>query len=121
MDKHVEKMMKQFSMPNASPSTCLRMLHRMDDRIYYVKTVANIFNKAKKGLLEEKGVDTSSTKAHKLIDFLMTNPNKNSVIVIHDPSSSLIGKIQKGRPNKKRENHFVFMMKMSNKEATAER
>jgi hypothetical protein len=120
MDEHVEKMVKQFAMTNASPSTCFRMLHRMDDRLYDVQTVSNIFNKAKKSLLEEKGVDTSSTKAQQLIDFLMTNPNTNSVIVIHDPSSSLIGKRKNGRPNKKRENHLVLMMKMSNKEATAE-
>jgi hypothetical protein len=51
---------------------------------------------------------------------MMKNPNPNSVIVIHDPLSSLIGKRQKGRPNKKRENHLVLMTKMSNKEATAE-
>jgi hypothetical protein len=120
MDEYVEKMVKQFAMMNASPSTCVRMLHRMDDCRYDVQTVANIFNKAKKGLLEEKGLDTSSTKAQQLIDFLMTNPNTNSVIVIHDPSSSLIGKRQKGRPNKKRENHLVLMMNISNKEATAE-
>jgi hypothetical protein len=31
MDEHVEKMVKQFSMTNSSPSTCVRMLHRMDD------------------------------------------------------------------------------------------
>jgi hypothetical protein len=120
MDEHVEKMVKQFAMTNASPSTCVRMLHWMDDRLYDVQTIANIYNKAKKGLLEEKGVDTSSTRAQQLIDYLMTNPNTNSVIVIHDPSSSLIGKRQKGRPNKKQENHLVLMMKMSNKEATAE-
>jgi hypothetical protein len=120
MDEHVKKMVKQFAMMNASPSTCVRMLYRMDDRLYDVQTVANIFNKAKKGLLEEKGVDTSSTKSHQLIDYLMTNPNTNSVIIIHDPSSSLVGKIQKGRPNKKGENHLVLMMKMSNKEATSE-
>jgi hypothetical protein len=101
MDEHVEKMVKQFAMMNASPSTCVRMLHTMDDRLYDVQTVANIFNKAKKSLLEEKRVDTSSTKAQQLIDFLMTNPNTNSVIVTHDPSSSLIGKRQKGRPNNK--------------------
>jgi hypothetical protein len=65
-------------------------------------------------------VDISSTKAQQLIDLRMTNPNPNSVIVIHDPSSSLLGKGQKGRPNKKRENHLVLMMKISNKEATAE-
>jgi hypothetical protein len=65
-------------------------------------------------------VDTSSTKAQQLIDFLMTNPNTNSVSVIHDQSSSLIGKRQNGRPNKKQENHLVLMMKISNKEATAE-
>jgi hypothetical protein len=120
MDEHIEKMVKQFAMMNASPSTCVRMLHRMDDRLYDVQTVANIFNKAKKGLLEEKGVDISSTNAKQLIYYLMTNPNTNSVIVIHDPSSSLIGKRQKGSPNKKRENHLVLMMKMSNKEATTE-
>jgi hypothetical protein len=100
MDEHVRKMVKQFAMTNASPSTCVRMLHRMEDRLYDVQTIANIFNKAKKCLLEEKGVDTSSTKAQQLIDYLMTNPNTNYVIVIHDPSSSLIGKIQKGRPKK---------------------
>jgi hypothetical protein len=110
----------QFAMTNASHSTCVRMLHRMDERLYDVQTVANIFNKAKKGLLEENGVDTSSTKAQQLIDYIMTNPNPNYVIVLHDPSSSLIGKRQKGRPNKKQENHLVLMMKMSNKEATAE-
>jgi hypothetical protein len=59
-------------------------------------------------------------KAQQLIDFLMTNPNTNSVVVIHEPSSSLIGKRQNGIPNKKRENHLVLMVKMSNKEATAE-
>jgi hypothetical protein len=73
----------------------------MDDRLYDVQTIANIFNKAKKGLLEEKGVDKSATKAQQLVDSLMKNTNTNSVIVIHDPSSSLIGKRQKGRPNKK--------------------
>jgi hypothetical protein len=77
-------------MTNSSPSTCVRMLHRMDDRLYDVQTVANIFNKAKKILLEEKGVDTSSTKAQQLVDYLMTNPDTNAVIVIHDPSSALI-------------------------------
>jgi hypothetical protein len=99
MDEHVEKMVKQFAMTNTSPSTCVRMLHRMEDPLYDVQTVANIFNKAKKSMLEEKGVDTSSTKAQQCIDFLMTNPNTNSVIFIHDPSSSLIGKRQKVRPN----------------------
>jgi hypothetical protein len=117
MDEHVEKMVKQFAMTNSSPSTYVRMLHRMDDRMYDVQTVANIFNKAKKSLLEEKGVDTSSTKAQQLVDYLMTNPDTNAVIVIHDPSSALIGCRQKGRPNKKRENHLVLSMNMANKEA----
>jgi predicted house-cleaning NTP pyrophosphatase (Maf/HAM1 superfamily) len=71
--------------------------------------------------LEEKGVDTSSTKAQQLVDYLMTNPDANAVIVIHDPSSALIGGRQKGRPNKKRENHFVLLRKMSNKEASVEK
>jgi hypothetical protein len=64
MGEHVEKMVKQFAMTNASPSTCVRMLHRMDDRLYDVQTVANIFNNAKKGLLEEKGVDTHHLRKH---------------------------------------------------------
>jgi hypothetical protein len=63
MDEPVEKMVKQFAMMNASPSTCVRMLHRMDDPLYDKQNVANIFNKVKKGVLEGKGVDTSSTKA----------------------------------------------------------
>jgi hypothetical protein len=42
MDEHVEKMVKQFAMMNASPSTCVRMFHRMDDRLYDVQTVADI-------------------------------------------------------------------------------
>jgi hypothetical protein len=70
MDEHVEKMVKQFAMMNSSPSTCVRMLHRMDDRLYDVQTVANIFNKAKMSLLEEKGVDMSSMKAQQLVDTL---------------------------------------------------
>jgi hypothetical protein len=90
MDEHVEKMVKQFVMTNSSPSTCIRMLH-MDNRQYDVQTVANICNKEKKSLLEEKGVDTSSTKAQQLVDYLMTYPDTNAVIVIHDPSSALIG------------------------------
>jgi hypothetical protein len=102
MDEHVEKMVKQFAMMNSSPSTCVRMLHRIDDRLYDVQTVANIFNKAKKSLLEENGVDTSSMKAQQMVDYLMTNPDTNAVIFIHDPSSALIGGRQKGRPNKKR-------------------
>jgi hypothetical protein len=100
--------------------TCVRMLHRMDDRLYDVQTVANIFNKAKKSLLEEKGADTSSTKAQQLLDYLMTNPDTNAVIVIHDSSSVHIGGRQKGRPNKIRENHLVLLLKMSNKEASVE-
>jgi hypothetical protein len=32
MDEHVEKMVKKFTMTNSYPSTCVRMLHRMDDR-----------------------------------------------------------------------------------------
>jgi hypothetical protein len=120
MDEHVEKMVKQFAMMNSSPSTCVRMFHRMDDRLYDVQTVANIFNKTKKILLEEKGIDTSSTKAQQLVNYLMTNPDTHAVIVIHDPSSALIGGRQKGRPNKKRENHLVLLMKMPNKEASVE-
>jgi hypothetical protein len=120
MDEHIEKMVKEFAMTNSSPSTCVRMLHRMDDRLYDVNTVSNIFNKAKKSLLEEKGVDTSSTKAQKLVDYLMTNSATNAVIVIHDPSSALVGGRQKGRPNKKRENHLVLLTKMANKEASVE-
>jgi hypothetical protein len=50
----------------------------------------------------------------------MTSPYTNAVIVIHDPSSALIGGRQNGRPNKKRDNHLVLSMKMSNKEATLE-
>jgi hypothetical protein len=61
MDEHVEKMVKQFAMTNSSPSTCVRMLHRMGP-------VTNIFNKAKKSLLEEKRIDTSSAKAQQLVD-----------------------------------------------------
>jgi hypothetical protein len=118
MDEHVEKMVKKFAMTNYSPSTCVRMLNRMNDCLYDVQTFANISNKAKKSLLEEKGVDTSSTKAQELVDYIMTNPDINAVIVIHDPSSALIGGRQKGRPNKKRENHLVLLMKMSNKEAS---
>jgi hypothetical protein len=118
MDEHMEIMVKQFAMKNYFPSTCVRMLHRMDNRLCDVQTVANIFNKAKNSLLEEKGVDTSSTKAQQLVDYLMTNPDTNAVIVIHDPSSALIGGRQKFRPNKKRENHLVLLMKMSNKEAS---
>jgi hypothetical protein len=68
MDEHMEKMVNQFAMTNSSPSTCVRMLHRMDDHLYDVQIVANIFNKAKKSMLEEKGVGTSSTKAHQLVD-----------------------------------------------------
>jgi hypothetical protein len=80
-----------------------------------------IFNKAKKSLLEgEKGVDTSSTKAQQLVDYRMTNPDTNAVIVIHDPSYALIRGRQKGRPNKKKENHLVLLMKMSNKDASVE-
>jgi hypothetical protein len=52
-----------------------------------VQTVVNIFNKAKKILLEEKGVDTTSTKAQHLVDFLMTNPDTNAVIAIHHSAS----------------------------------
>jgi hypothetical protein len=117
MDKHVEKMVKQFAMTNSSPSTCVPMLHRMD---YHLYDVQNVANKAKKSLLEEKGVDTSSMKAHQLVDYLMTNPDKNALIVIHDPSSALIGGRKKGRPKKKREHNLVLLMKMSNKEVSVE-
>jgi hypothetical protein len=101
MDKHVGKMVNQFAMTNSLPSTCVRMLHRMDDHLYDVQSIASIFNKAKKSLLEEKGVDTSSTKAQQLVDYRMTNPDTNAVIIIHDPSSALIGGRQNGWPNKK--------------------
>jgi hypothetical protein len=73
-----------------------------------MQTVANIFNKAKKSLLEENGVETSSTKVHQFVDYLMTSPDNNAVIIIPDPSSPLIGGRQSGRPNKKRENHLVY-------------
>jgi hypothetical protein len=120
MDEHMEKMVKQFAMTNSSPSTCVWMLHRMDDCLYDVQNVVNIFDKAKKSLLEEKGCDTSSTKAQQIVNYIMTNPDTNAVIVIYDPSSAHIGGRQKGRPNKKRENHLVLLMKMSNKEASVE-
>jgi hypothetical protein len=120
MYEHVEKMVKQIAMMNSSTSTCVRMLHRMDDPSYDVQNVANILNKANKSLLEEKGVDMSSTKVQQLVDYIMTNPDTNAVIVIHDDSSAIICGIQKGRPNKKRETHLVLLMKMSNKEASVE-
>jgi hypothetical protein len=120
IEEQVEKMVKQFEMTNSYTSTCLGMLHRIDDRLYDVQTVANIFITSKKSMLEEKGVDTSSTKAQQLIDYTMTNPGTHAVIFIHDLSSARIGGRQKGRPNKKRENHLVVLMKMSNKEASVE-
>jgi hypothetical protein len=52
MDEHVEKMVKQVAMTNSSPSTYVRMLHRIDDRLFDVHTVAKIFNKAEKIFLE---------------------------------------------------------------------
>jgi hypothetical protein len=66
MDKHVEKMVKQFAMTDSSPSTCVRMLHRMDDHLYDVQTVANIFNKARKSLLEEKELTRHQRKRSNL-------------------------------------------------------
>jgi hypothetical protein len=123
MDEHVEKMVNQFVMTNSSPSTCVRMLHRMDDHLYDGQTkLLPIYSirQRRVRLLEEKGVDTSSMKAQQLVDYIMTNPDTNALIVIHDPSSALIGGRQKGRPNKKSENHLVLLMKMSNKEASVE-
>jgi urease gamma subunit len=90
MDGHVQKMLKKFAMTNSSPSTCVRILHRVDNHLHDVQTIANIFNNAKKSLLEENVVDTKSTINHQLVDFLMTNPDTNAVIVIHDPSSAVI-------------------------------
>jgi hypothetical protein len=101
-------MVKQFTMTHYSPSTRVRMLHQMGNHLYDVQTVANIFKNANKSLLEEKGVDTSSTKTQQLVDYCITNPDTNAVIVIYDPSSKLIGGRQKGRPNKKRENILVL-------------
>jgi hypothetical protein len=100
VDEHMENMVKQFTMTHSSLSTCVWMLHMMDNCLYDVQTVANICNKAKTSLLEEKGADTTSTKAQQLVDFLLTNPNRNAVIVIRDTSSALIGGRQKGRPKK---------------------
>jgi hypothetical protein len=54
IDEHVEKMVNQFAMTNSSPSTCVRMLHRMDDRLYDVQTFSNIFNRATDSLLGGK-------------------------------------------------------------------
>jgi hypothetical protein len=101
MDEHMEKMVKHFAMTEFSLSMCVRMLHRMDNRLYDVQTVANIFNKVKKILFEEKGVDIYSTKSQQLVDYRMTNLDTNAVIVIHDPYSALLGGRQKGRSNKK--------------------
>jgi hypothetical protein len=78
-----------------------------------------IYSIRQHSLLEEKGADTSSTTSHQLVDFLMTNSDTHAVIVIHGPSSAIIGGRQKGWPNKKWENHLVLLKKMSNKEATA--
>jgi hypothetical protein len=61
----------------------------------------NVFNKAHKSALEEKKVDMTSPNVQQLVGFLMTNPDINTVIDIHDPSSALMGGRQKGRPNKK--------------------
>jgi hypothetical protein len=120
MDEHVEKMVKQFAITNSSPPTYVRMLHRMDDRLYDVKNIANVLNKENKSLLEEKGVGMTSTKSQQLVDFCMTNLDTNTAIVIHDHYYALKGGRQNGRPNQKGENHLVLLMKMSNKEATLE-
>jgi hypothetical protein len=71
MDEYMEKMVNQFAMTNYLPSTCVLMLHRMDDRLYDMQTVVNIFNEANKSVLEEKGLDMSSTKSQKLVDYLI--------------------------------------------------
>jgi hypothetical protein len=85
----VEKMVKQFAMANYLPFKCLRMLHRMDDHLHDVQTISNVFIKVNNIILEEKGMDTSSTKSQHRVDYRMTNPDTHAVIVIHDPSFAL--------------------------------
>jgi hypothetical protein len=84
------------------------MLHRMDDCLYDMQTVSNICNKAKKSFLEEKGVYTFSTKAQQLVDYLMTTPDTNAVIVIHDPSSALLVGEKKGGPTRREKTIWYY-------------
>jgi hypothetical protein len=44
-------MVNEFAKTNSAPSTCVRMLHRMDDSLYDVQTAADIFNKTNTSLL----------------------------------------------------------------------
>jgi hypothetical protein len=45
MDEHVVKMVKQFAMYNSSPTTAVRMLHTMGDRLYDRQMVSNILTR----------------------------------------------------------------------------
>jgi hypothetical protein len=68
MDQHVVKMVNQFAIFNSLPTTSVRILHAMGDRLYDHQMVSTIFNKVNAALLEEMGVDTAATKAQQLVD-----------------------------------------------------
>jgi hypothetical protein len=53
----------------------------MDERVYDVQTVSSVSNKAKESLLEDKGMDATSRKANQLVEFCMTNPYTNAVLL----------------------------------------
>jgi hypothetical protein len=120
MDQHVVKMVKKNEICNSSPTTSVRMLHAMGDRLYDHQVVSNIFIKVNAALLEEMGVDTTTTKAQQLVIYILHTPIVNGVILLHDPNSNTIGTHGKGRPTMVRENVLVMLVKMANEEIRVE-
>jgi hypothetical protein len=91
LDNNVEKMIKDFEVVNAKPSTASRLLHHMDDRVYDPKAISNVVAKAKKTRLSERGIETKAVSAQVLVDYLTVSPDCSYVILLHDPNSALTG------------------------------
>jgi hypothetical protein len=56
INKNVEKMLKDFEVANANPSTASRLLNQIDDHVYGPKAISNSIAKAQKTWLSDRGM-----------------------------------------------------------------
>jgi hypothetical protein len=93
-------MIKDFKVANVKPSTASRLLHQMENRVYYPEAISNVIAKAQQTWLSDRGINARAASAQVLIDYLIFSPDTSCVFLLHDPETHLTGGAKKGCPKK---------------------
>jgi hypothetical protein len=100
IDKHDEKMLKDFEVANVKPSTASPMMHQIGDRVYNPKATSNSIVKAQKTCFSDRGVNTKAVSAQVLVDYMTVSLDTSCLFFLHGPYLTLTGGAKKGRPKK---------------------